>query len=193
MGSTNTADDSSILHNEVNGQYDLSNTPTADDSSILHNEVNEKHDLKSLSNIISKPGLKIGCQNSRGLLGKIDEIRAILKSSQFDVFCLCETFIDMNVGNDEIYIHGYSIEMYYRNRHGGGVLLYVKDGIKYTKITSMTSSLVESTWINIKHPDESLAVGVMNRPPSANAEYFNNILDQLDHVHSGATSFYSAN
>ena len=60
--------------------------------------------------------------NIRGLLGKIDEIRAILKACQFDVFCLCETFIDMNVGNDEIDIHGYSIEMCNRNRHG--VVLY---------------------------------------------------------------------
>ena len=180
-----TADDSSILHNEGNGQYDISNNPTADDSSILHDEVNGQHDLKSLSNIISKPGLKIGCLNIRGLLGKIDVIRAILNSCQFDIFCLCETLIDMNVGNHEIDIPGYSIEMCNRNRHGGGVLMYVKDGITYyTNITHMTSSSVESTWINIKHTDESLAAGVMYRPPSANAEYFSNMLDQLDHVHS---------
>ena len=158
------ADDSSILHNEINGQCDLSNNTIADDSSILHNEVNGQHDLKSPSTIISKPGLKIGCLNIRGLLGKIDEIRAVLKSYQIDVFCLCETFIDMNVGNDEIDIHGYSIEMCNRNRHGGGVLMYVKDGITYTKITSMTSSSVESTWINIKHIDESLAAGLCVDP-----------------------------
>ena len=66
------ADDSSILHNDVNGQCDLSNNLIADDSSILHNEVNGQHDLKSLSTIISKPGLKMGCLNIRGLLGKID-------------------------------------------------------------------------------------------------------------------------
>ena len=41
-----------------------------------------------------------------------------------------------------------------------------------------------TTWINIKHTDESLADGVMYRPPSTNAEYFSNMLDQLDHVHS---------
>ena len=188
-----TADDSSMLHadvndpiadDEVNGQCDLSNNPIADDSSILHNAVNGQHHLKSLSTIISKPGLKMGCLNIRGLLGKIDEILAVLKSCQFDVFCLCETFIDMNVGNDEIDMHGYSIEMCNQNRHGGGVLMYVKYGIKYTKITIMTSSSVESAWINIQHIDESLAVGVMYRPPSANAEYFSNMLDQLDHVHS---------
>ena len=64
----------------------------------------------------------------------------------------------MNVGNDEIDIDGYSIEMCNRNRHGGGVLMYVKDGINYTNITNMTSSSVESTWINIKHTGESLAL-----------------------------------
>ena len=62
-----TADDCSILHNEGNGQYDISNNPTADDSSILHDEVNGQHDLKSLSNIISKPGQKIGCLNIYGV------------------------------------------------------------------------------------------------------------------------------
>ena len=66
----------------------------------------------------------------------------------------------------------------------GDVLMYVKDNIKYTTIASMTSSYVESTRINIKHTDESLAVVIMHRPPSANADYFNNMLDQLDHVHS---------
>ena len=115
-----TADDRSILHNEVNDQHDLSNNPTADVSSILHDEVNDQHDLKSLSNIISKPGLKIGCLNIIGVMGKIDEIRAILKSCQFDVFCRCETSIDLNVCNDEIDIHGYSIDLCNRTRHGRG-------------------------------------------------------------------------
>ena len=36
-----------MLMEMVNGQYDLSNYPTADDSSTLHNEVNGQHDLKS--------------------------------------------------------------------------------------------------------------------------------------------------
>ena len=56
----------------------------------------------------------------------------------------------------------------------------MKDGIKYTKITDLTNTLVESTWINIKQ----LAVGVMYRPPSSDVEYFTNMLDQLDHIYS---------
>ena len=80
----------------------------------------------------------------------------------------------------KIIIQGYWVELRNRNRRGGGVLIYVKDGIKYTKITDLTSTLVESTWINIKQ----LAVGVMYRPPSSHVEYFTNTLDQLDHIYS---------
>ena len=38
---------------------------------------------------------------------------------------LCETFIDCNVADDEISIQDYSV-----------VLIYVKNGIKYTNITN---------------------------------------------------------
>ena len=77
-----------------------------------------------------KPGLKIGCLNVRGLLGKIDEIRDLLRLTKFDIMCLCETFIDCNVADDEISIQDYSVVLRNRNRHGGGVLIYVKNGIK---------------------------------------------------------------
>ena len=149
-------------------------------SEMLSSDNDVTIDLDSLTKSIMKPGLKIGCLNIRGLLGKIDELRTILKKCQFDLMCVCETFIDYNVAPDEIIIQGYSVELRNRNRHGGGVLIYVKDGIKYTKITDLTSTLVESTWINIKQ----LAVGVMYRPPSSNVEYFTNMLDQLDHIYS---------
>ena len=149
-------------------------------SEMLSSDNDVTIDLDSLTKSIMKPGLKIGCLNIRGLLGKKDELSTILKKCLFDVMCVCETFIDYNVAHDEIIIQGYSVELRNRNRHGGGVLIYVKDGIKYTKITDLTSTLVESTWINIKQ----LAVGVMYRPPSSDVEYFTNMLDQLDHIYS---------
>ena len=61
--------------------------------------------------------------------------------------CLCETFINCNVTDEEICIQDYSVELRYRNRHGGGVLIYVKNGIKYTNITNLDNH-VESVFIN---------------------------------------------
>ena len=97
----------------------------------------ELYDVSSLVNSINKPDLKIGCLNVRGLLGKIDEIRDLLRLTKFDIICLCETFIDCNVADDEISTQEYSVILRNRNRHGGGVLIYVKNGIKYTNITNL--------------------------------------------------------
>ena len=43
---------------------------------------------------------------------------------------------------------------------------------------------MESVWIKVRHRNESLALGVMYRPPASKNNYFNNILDQLDNVFS---------
>ena len=40
-----SADDSSVLHNDIYDQHDLCNNPTADDSYILLNDVNVQNDL----------------------------------------------------------------------------------------------------------------------------------------------------
>ena len=95
-----------------------------------------------------------------------------------------ETFIDSNVADNEINIDGYSIVKKNRNRHGGGVLLYVKDGIDYSEITELASEQVESVWIKLMYKKETLMLGVVYRPPSYNNDYFNCALNQIDHAHS---------
>ena len=53
-------------------------------------------------------GIKIGCLNVRGLLGKIDEIKLILTECKFDIMGVCETFMDCNISDKEISVQGYS-------------------------------------------------------------------------------------
>ena len=71
-----------------------------------------------------------------------------------------------------------------RNRHGGGVLLYVKDGIDYSEMTELASEQVESVWIKLMYNKEMLMLGMVYRPPSSNNNDFNCVLTQIDHVHS---------
>ena len=98
--------------------------------------------------------------------------------------CLCETFIDCNVADDEISIQYYSVILRNRNRRGGGVLMYVKNGIKYTNITNLDTHVDSVFFINIEHNNDSLAVVVMYRPPSANVEYFTSMVYLLDQMYS---------
>ena len=57
---------------------------------------------------------------------------------------ICETFLDDNVADNEICIEGYTTVKKNRNRHGGGVILYIKEGIQYNEIPNLACSEVES-------------------------------------------------
>ena len=130
--------------------------------------------------------LKIGCLNIRGLLGKIDELRFLVLECNFDIMGLCETFLDDNVADHEIIINGFNVIMRDRNRDGGGVLLYIKEGILYDQegLTVLTCPNIESVWVNIKCAKNGLALGIMYRPPSSANEYFNNNIKLIMFSHT---------
>ena len=68
------------------------------------------------------------------------------------------------------------------NRNGGGLILYIKEGIQYTEITDLAGSEVEGVWANIQCEKQHLALGVTYRPPSSNNAYLKSMLDQIDNV-----------
>ena len=65
-------------------------------------------------------------------------MRTIVTECNFDVMGICETFLGDNV--TYICIEGYTIVTKNRNRHGGGVLIYIKEGMQYTEITDLAGS-----------------------------------------------------
>ena len=71
-------------------------------------------------------------------------MRTIVTECNFDIMGICETFLDDNVADNEICIEGYNTVKKNRNRHGGGVILYIKEGIQYNEITNLAGSDVES-------------------------------------------------
>jgi hypothetical protein len=97
---------------------------------------------------------------------------------------LCETFLDENVCDSMFKIDGYNMVYKHRNRHGGGVLFYIKDHVKFETIEMNVSHSVESVWVKLNVQSDSIVTGVMYRPPSANSIYYNDMLNQLDYIHS---------
>ena len=81
-------------------------------------------------------------------------------------------------------IHSYDVVSKHRNRHGGGVMLYVKEGVKFEVIDLNVCQNVESLWVKVKCNSENVVIGVMYRPPSADVNYYNSMLDQLDSIHA---------
>ncbi len=55
----------------------------------------------------------------------------MVKPDYIDIFTLCETCLDSSISDDEVHIDGYKIIRKGRNRHGGGVAIYIRDAILY--------------------------------------------------------------
>ena len=72
--------------------------------------------------------------NIRSLLPKMDEIRHCLSGkSPPAVIAFTEIWLDDTIVNGEIAVQGYSVYRKDRNRHGGGIVVYVADWLKVTE------------------------------------------------------------
>ena len=65
--------------------------------------------------------------NARSLIPKLDELCAIVEAHNPDVVSIVESWLCADIPDIEISIPGYHAFRKDRHRHGGGVLLYIKD------------------------------------------------------------------
>ena len=99
-----------------------------------------------------KKGLLICSLNAPSLLKHKAEIEMLLRYNNIDILALNETKIDHIVSDSVISIDGYNHERCDRNRHGGGVLIYIKDTITYDRldISKIEVDSIETVTIQIK-------------------------------------------
>ena len=69
--------------------------------------------------------------NCRSLLPKLDELAAICATDNPDIVCLVETWLCSDVLDNEVLIPNYSTVRLDRNRHTGGVAMYIHDSVAY--------------------------------------------------------------
>ena len=70
-------------------------------------------------------GLSILYYNARSLLPKLDELHANALSQKPDLICIVKTWLSDDVNDNELLLPGYQQFRLDRNRHGGGIILYV--------------------------------------------------------------------
>lgn len=118
--------------------------------------------------------------NIRSLLPKIDQIDYLLHSSNIDILCLNETWLDESINSNEVNIPDYDMFFKHRNRQGGGVAIYVKNNLCAVRRSDLDKSNVECLWIELKLTCKKLLLCSIYRPPSAGTEYYNDILDVFE-------------
>ena len=93
------------------------------------------------------------------------------------VICITESWLDTHISDQELSIDGYNIIRRDRNRHGGGVALYISTNLSYKIIFVGTS--IECIFVTVEISSCKVNVCVFYCPPSSNVEYLENLYNNL--------------
>ena len=148
---------------------------------------------QNISDFCAQKGLKFVHQNIRGLLNNFSLLETFVNTanSKIDILSLSETHITNSdfMDNESLYsLPGYTfINRNRKSGKGGGVAIYVKNGIKFKRREDMENSTLECIWLEIfVKKSKSLLIGCFYRPPEGSKylpRNFNDIFnDHLSNV-----------
>ena len=151
---------------------------------VAKNSIDNAHHIQMIDTapndnfqFLKKKGLHFIHLNVRSLIPKLDEIKLLLLKRNITVLALSETWLNDSVSDSEIDIHGYVVVRKDRNRHGGGVCLYVNCNIAFNPRIDLNIHDLESVWIELILPKtRPILTGVCYRPPKQG--HFYDLLEQ---------------
>ncbi len=118
--------------------------------------------------------------NARSLLPKIDELRALVEQKSPHIICIVESWLSESIEDNEISIGDYQIHRLDRNRHGGGILMYVHCSLS-VKVLSCGFRNLELMIISVSlsHFVSNCCISLFYRQPSSKCDTFDNLCTAL--------------
>ena len=124
----------------------------------VHDSTCSSMSAQSMLNLgLGKKGFKMGHLNVQGIQNKIEQIDLLLNSSGNDIhlFGLSESKLNdshtsnfFNIKNFQLFRKDRVISAV-RPEQGGGIIVYVKDGIKYERRLDLECENIECIWLEI--------------------------------------------
>ena len=90
----------------------------------------------SLTTVNNSNNLSILYYNARSILPKHDELCLVVDVNNPDIICIVETWLSSEILDSEVTLPGYQVHRLERNRHGGGILVYVRDSFVSNLLSS---------------------------------------------------------
>ena len=121
---------------------------------------------------VSHSSLNIFYFDVRNLVPKIDNLRIFCSMYHPDIICIVESWLSTEISDSEISIQGYSVIRLDRNRHGGGVLIYVKSMFTYSLVFKGTTDLeliVASFLCTKQGTNPGLTLALFYRSPNSSS------------------------
>ena len=117
---------------------------------------------------VDKKELKGVYFNARSIIGKKDELEAMVNELNPDIVGIVETWANDGIFDSELALQGFDMFRQDRqgSRHGGGVLLYVKSDLRPVKCESI-GDFPEQVWCSIQDKNHvHYCIGVCYRTPN---------------------------
>ena len=111
--------------------------------------------------------------NARSILPKLDKLLALCRVYDYHVICIVESWLCVDVSNSEPTLPGYDIFRRDRDRHGGGILIFVKSELCASFISySPTPTGLEFLPLTFEFCKSKFCIATFYRPPSSDVNYF---------------------
>ena len=119
-------------------------------------------------------------QNIRGLLGKKELLADFILKNNIKIVGVTETLLNDSIPSPFVNINGYSFERRDRGASGGGVGVYIKSGVDYSRRLDLEQSNVELVCLEIflQHT-KPFFVCVHYRPPNSSKHLNKNHIENL--------------
>lgn len=115
--------------------------------------------------------LNILYYNARSLLPKMDELRVLVDMQQPHIVSIVETWLSSEISDNELFLQGYQVLRLDRNRHGGGILMFIHESL-VPKVVVAGPSDLELLIISVHNHVSSCKhhIGLFYRPPSSGVQ-----------------------
>ena len=147
--------------------------------------VNSHHTNSSLSHLHNST-LSIMYFNTRSVFCKLDNLKLVCAMHQPDVICIIESWLDKEISDSELSLDGYNVSRVDRNRHGGGVLIFVESTL-VPKVVFNGNCDLELLIASVSNScNRQCYIGILYRPPDSNhsvLDNVNHVLCTMDHSH----------
>ena len=119
--------------------------------------------------------------NINSVLSKIEELKIIAAKTKAAVIGISESKLDASVLDGEIQIPGYNVIRADRNRHGGGVMCYIRNDLCFNQRENFSNEF-ENIFIDILLPKtKPILIGIIYRPPDQSG-FLNNLSNAINNT-----------
>ncbi|XP_016517602.1 uncharacterized protein LOC103153699 [Poecilia formosa] len=125
---------------------------------------------------VHKDQLTIGFWNVNSLRNNIEEVRQLTEREKIDVMALCGTRLDSQTTENINIVGFHPPERKDREEPGGGVAIYVKENLTYTRFREDNNPNIEIIWVELSLPEKKpVLVGCCFRVKDKPLEYLEEI------------------